>query len=84
VLCLSRRKILGRGNGDVKARELSAERKAFNKALSSERVDVEHTNYRVKKFRKGDEFRNRLKCYDLVTDIVYGLVNFRIAGKLII
>jgi hypothetical protein len=75
----------GRGKIGVKAEELPSEQKAFNKALASERVIVEHTNSRVKKFRIfGDEFRNRLRRYDVVTDIVCGLVNFRIAGKLII
>lgn len=75
----------GRGKVGVGAQELSVEQKAFNKVLSSERVVVEHTNSRVKKFRIfGDEFRSRFRRYDLVTDIVCGLVNFRIGGKLII
>lgn len=51
--------------------------------LASERVVVEHADSRVKTFRIfGDEFRNRLKRYDFVTDIVCGLVNFRVAGSL--
>jgi len=80
-----KRKNSGRGKVGVKAQALSGEQKAFNKALASERVVSEHTNSRLKKFRIfGDEFRSRLKRYDLVTDIVCGLVNFRIAGKLII
>jgi len=75
----------GRGKIGVKAKELSAEQKAFNTELATQRVVVEHTNSRVKKFRIfGDEFRNRLKRYDMVTGIVCGLVNFRIAGKLAI
>ena len=75
----------GRGKRGVKAQELSAEQKVFNKALAKERVVVEHTNSRVKKFHIfGDEFRNRLKRYDIMTDIVCGLVNFRIAGTLAI
>ena len=75
----------GRGKRGVMAQELSAEQKAFNKLLAKERVVVEHTNSRVKKFRIfGDEFKNRLRRYDIMTDIVCGLVNFRIAGKLII
>ena len=75
----------GRGKVGVRAKELSVEQKAFNKMLAVERVVVEHTNSRVKKFRIfGDEFRNRLKGYDVVTDIVCGLVNFRISGKLAI
>jgi len=74
----------GRGKVGVKAEALSEEQKAFNKVLAGERVVVEHVNSRVKKFRIfGDEFRNRLKRYDLVTDIVCGLVNFRVAGKLL-
>jgi hypothetical protein len=73
----------GRGKRGVKAQELSAKQKAFNKALAKERVVVEHTNSRVKKFHIfGDEFRNRLKHYDIMTGIVCGLVNFRIAGTL--
>ena len=75
----------GRGKHGVKAQELLAEQQAFNKALAKERVVVEHTNSRVKKFHIfGDEFRNRLKRYDIMTDIVCGLVNFRIAGTLAI
>ena len=75
----------GRGKIGVKAEVLSIEQKVFNKGLARERVVVEHTNSRVKKFRIfGDEFRNRLKCYDVMTGIVCGLVNFRIAGRLCI
>ncbi len=80
-----KRKNPGRGKRGMKGSELSVEQKAFNKVLSSERVVVEHINSRVKKFRIwADEFGNRLKHYDKVTDIVCGLVNFRIAGKLLI
>jgi hypothetical protein len=80
-----KRKNPGRGKRGMKGPELSVEQKAFNKALATERVVVEHTNSRVKKFHIwADEFRNRLKNYDLATDIVCGLVNFRIAGTLII
>jgi len=76
-----KRKGPGRGKRGVKAQELSPEQKAFNKALSKERVVVEHANSRVKKFRIwADAFRNRLKHYNVMTDIVCGLVNFRIAG----
>ncbi|MDG7043476.1 MAG: hypothetical protein JRM98_05095 [Nitrososphaerota archaeon] len=40
-----------------------------------------HTFSRMKKFRvMGEEFRNRPKSYDMVTDIVSGLVNLRIIG----
>jgi hypothetical protein len=68
----------------VKAKDLSLEQKAFNMSLAKERVVVEYTNSRVKQFRVfGDEFKNRLRRYDIMTDTVCGLVNFRIAGKLI-
>jgi len=71
----------GRGKRGVKARELTCEQRAFNRWLSGERVVVEHTISRVKKFRiMAHEFRNRLKHYDTMTDIVCGLVNLRIIG----
>jgi hypothetical protein len=80
-----KRKNPGRGKRGVVAQELSVEQRASNMALAKERVVVEHTNSRVKKFHIfGDEFRNRLKRYDIMTDIVCGLVNFRIAGSLVI
>jgi hypothetical protein len=80
-----KRKNPGRGKRGVKAKELSVEQKVFNNAFAKERVVVEHTNSRVKKFHIfGDEFRNRLKRYDVMSDIVCGLVNFRIAGTLVI
>ena len=80
-----KRKNPGRGKRGVKAKALSLEQRASNKLLAKERVVVEHVNSRVKKFRIwGDEFRNRLKRYDVMTDIVCGLVNFRIAGSLAI
>lgn len=75
----------GRGKIGVKAEELSDEQRAFNRALGAERVVVEHANSKVKKYRVfGDEFRNRLKHYDMMTDIVCGLVNFRVLGKMAI
>jgi len=71
----------GRGKRGVKAEELSCEEKAFNRWLSGERVVVEHTFSRLKKFRvMAHEFRNRLRHYDVMTDIVCGLVNLRILG----
>jgi hypothetical protein len=78
-----KRKNPGRGKVGVKAEPLTETQKLFNKALASARVVVEHTNSRVKKFRMfGEEFRNRLKHYDVMTDIVCGIVNFRISGSL--
>ena len=75
----------GRGKVGVRAPELSPEQRVFNKELASERVVVEHTNSRLKKFLIwGGVFRNRPKHYDVVTAIVSGLVNFRILGTLTI
>jgi DDE superfamily endonuclease/Helix-turn-helix of DDE superfamily endonuclease len=76
-----KRRAGGRGKGGVKAPDLTPAQKRFNKQLSKERVVVEHTISRMKKFRiMADEFRNRLKRYDVMTDLVSGLVNFRIMG----
>jgi len=78
-----KRKNPGRGKRGVKAAELSADQRAFNKELSKDRVEVEHVFSRLKKFRIwADEFRNRLKHYDIMTDVVCGLVNFRTTGTL--
>jgi len=80
-----KRKNPGRGKRGVKAKELSVEQRAFDKLLVMERVVVEHVNSWVKQFRIfGYEFRNRLKRYDVMSDIVCGLVNFSLAGTLVI
>ena len=76
-----KRRSPGRGKRGFKAKELTSEQKTFNQKLSKERVVVEHTISRLKKFRvMAHKFRNRLKHYDTMTDIVCGLVNLRIAG----
>lgn len=76
-----KRKSPGRGKRGVKAQALTPEEKSHNKRLAKARVIVEHTISRLKKFRiMGEKFRNRLKHYDTMTDIVSGLINFRITG----
>jgi hypothetical protein len=78
-----KKRSVGRGHKGEKADDLTPEQKEYNKQLSKERVVVEHTISRLKKFRvMADEFRNRLRHYDVMTDIVSGLVNLRILGKL--
>ena len=78
-----KRRSPGRGKRGEKARPLTPEQRAHNKALSRARAVVEHTISRLKKYRiMGGEFRNRLRHYDDATDIVSGLVNFRILGSL--
>jgi hypothetical protein len=76
-----KRRSPGRGKRGVKAKPLTPEQKEFNKRLASERVVVEHAISRLKKFRVwGEEFRNRLGHYDVMTDIVCGLVNLKLLG----
>jgi hypothetical protein len=61
------------------------EQKAFNRALVFERVVVEYANFKVVKYRVfGDEFRNCLKHYAVMPDVVCGLVNFRVLGNLVV
>jgi len=75
----------GRGKRGVKAQELTFEQKAFNTRLSKDRIVVEHTISRLKKFHIwADEFRNRLKHYNMMTDVVCGLLNLRIMGAIIV
>ena len=81
VLVLFKRRGPGRGKRGVKAKELTCEERAFNQRLSVERVAVKHTVSRLKKYRiMAQEFRNRLRRYDVMTDIVCGLVNLRVMG----
>ena len=59
--------------------ELTKKEKRYNKRHSRQRVIVEHTICRIKKFGvMGNKYRNRLKRYDIMSDIVSGLVNYRI------
>jgi hypothetical protein len=60
--------------------ELSAEEeKDYNMFHSKKRIVMEHTICRLKKHGiLADIFRNRLKRYDKISDIVSGLVNYRI------
>ena len=62
-----------------KKSELSDEEKKYNRKHSKLRIIVEHTISRIKKFGiMGTKFRNKLGRYDHASDIVSGLVNFRI------
>jgi hypothetical protein len=61
---------------------LSPEKKEYNQIHSRKRIVIEHTICRMKKYRiLGDIFRNSLKKYDKVSDIVSGLVNYRILAS---
>ncbi|HXS60414.1 MAG TPA: transposase family protein, partial [Candidatus Sulfopaludibacter sp.] len=58
--------------------ELSVEEKEFNKNHSRKRIVIEHTICRMKKYMiMSPIFRNRLRKYNRISDIVTGLVNYR-------
>ena len=59
-------------------KELAQEEKECNQNHSKKRIVIEHTICRMKKYRiMSNVFRNRLRNYDKVSDIVSGLVNYR-------
>ncbi len=61
---------------------LSDDEKEYNKIHSKKRIIVEHTISRLKKYRiLADVFRNKLRKYNKVSDIVAGLVNYRILNQ---
>jgi hypothetical protein len=61
---------------------LSKGQKEFNQGHSQKRIIIEHTICRLKKYRiLADVFRNKLKKYNKVSDIVSGLVNYRIMNQ---
>jgi len=65
-------------NKKKKYQESSAEEKECNKSHSRKRIVIEHTICQLKKYRiMGDIFRNRLRKYNKISDIVSGLVNYR-------
>ena len=62
--------------------DLSEEEKEYNKNHSKKRIVIEHTICRLKKYRiLSDIFRNRLRKYNGISDIVAGLVNYRIMNQ---
>jgi len=57
----------------------SVEQKEFNRGHAKKRIVIEHTICRLKKYRiLADVFRNRLNKHNKISDIVSGLVNYRI------
>lgn len=62
-----------------KDHELTVEQKEFNRDHTTKRIVIEHAICRIKKYRiVNDVFRNNLRKYDRISDIVSGLVNYRI------
>jgi len=57
----------------------SEEQKEFNRGHAKKRIVIEHTICRLKKYRiLADVFRNRLNKHNKISDIVSGLINYRI------
>ena len=66
-------------NRKKRNQELSQEEKEYNINHSKKRIVIEHTICRLKKYRiMSDVFRNKLRKYNRISDIVAGLVNHRI------
>lgn len=66
-------------NRKKRRQDLSQEEKDYNQHHSRKRIVIEHATCRIKKYRiMGDVFRNSLKRYDKVSDVVSGLANYRI------
>ncbi len=62
--------------------ELTTEEKEYKRNHSAKRIVIEHAICRIKKYRiMNDIFRNRLRKYDRISDIVSGLVNYRIMNN---
>ncbi len=65
-----------------KGRELADSQKEWNKSQSKIRIKVEPVIAQIKKFRINcDTFRSRLCRYDMISEIVCGLVNFKTRWK---
>ncbi len=67
-------------NRKKRTQEMSQEEKDYNKSYSRKRIVIEHTICRLKKYSRiiSNIFRNRLRKHDKISDIVAGLVNYRI------
>ncbi len=62
--------------------ELTVQQKEYNKEHSAKRKVIEHVICKLKKYRiMNDVFRNRLKRYDMISDIASGLINYRIMNS---
>ena len=65
-----------------KGKTLTIHQKEWNKLQSKIRIKVEHVIAQIKKFRINREvFRNKLCHYEMVGEIVCGIVNFKIKWK---
>lgn len=63
-------------------KELTVSQKDWNRLQSKIRIKAEHVIAQIKKFKiNRDVFRNKLCRYDVVSEIVCGIVNFKIKWK---
>ena len=67
----------------INQKDLSDDEKEYNKVHSKKRIIVmEHTISRLKKYRiLADVFRNKLRKYNRISDIIAGLINYRIMNQ---
>jgi IS5 family transposase len=64
-----------------KDKPLAPEQKAYNRRLSSERVEVEHVIRKLKVFRiLAERYRNRRKRFGLRVHLIAGIVNYELAA----
>ena len=64
-----------------KNRPLTAEDKAYNRTVSSERMDVENVIGFLKRFKIiADRYRNRRKRFGLRFNLIAGICNFDLFG----
>ena len=64
-------------------RYLTEQEKSTTEIILQRRIVIEHAICRLKKYRiMNDVFRNRLRKYDRISDIVSGLVNYRISNPI--
>ena len=69
-------------NRKKRSLKLLQEEKEYNLQHAKKRIVIEHTICRLKKYRiLSDIFRNNLRKYNKVSDIVSGLVNYRIINQ---
>ena len=69
-------------NRKKRSMELSQEEKEYNLQHAKKRIVIEHTICRLKKYRiLSDIFRNKLRKHIKVSDIVSGLINYRIINQ---
>src|SRR4249919_159868 len=62
---------------------LTKKEEEYNRNHSSRRIVVEHAICRLKKYRiMNYVFRNRLRKYDRISDMIAGLVNYRISNPI--